>query len=570
MERRIILDFIAQNYLMLKSVNFEKINIYLYGKNYQKDTLASNLLDGENLFIYDVKLPRVYCKIMPLEKMNDGLLEFVSTLNNAEVFKKSDFDFDIDIEDIYSGKNLASLDFEYLYLCPIIKDNLKQGVIIIFAKELELNFKLVPSSVTLLFNSLQEVDLKMFEQNIISSIIDYNDYYFILKELNSNDIIISDSLKDKWQPMEKLNKNSEQVIDFMNHYSVKEKRLKFPFEKYYLYYIEKNIYDDRTSNYLHINALNKLSLPKEFTLLIIDWSQNDIDFSLAVDELRLNKKYYICAYDSEYYLLFVEGKINNNEFKKVFRNYDSLYFVLSAPRQINNQMDFIKLMTYIKNEHPLDFSYNDYIKYINTLNEEIMVINKNAYKLRSIVSSLDESKKGVLINFVNDNFKHNNSYFEFERKTISKLNNYIKNNHEAVFVCFNSSSLLKRKVLEIYKKYLNKNIDLYVIIHFDKKMNKEEFIKALSVAKENNITLIADSSIFINLEFVDLMRYFSGCYVKADEFNSINNSPNEFVNMFVSYYFNNNKFIVFDSYKKEYLQKYKDKLIYFVKESEGI
>lgn len=568
MERRVVLDFIAQNYLMLKSVNFEKINIYLYGKNYQKDTLASNLLDGENLFIYDVKLPRVYCKMMPLEKMNDGLLEFASTLDNIEILKKSDFDFDI--EDVYSGKNISSLDFEYLYLCPIIKDNLKQGLIVIFAKELELNFKLIPSSVTLLFNLLQEVDLKMFEQNVISSIIDYDDYYFILKELNSNDIIISDSLKDKWQTKERLNKNSEQVLDFMNHYSVKEKRLKFPFEKYYLYYIEKNIYDDRTSNYLHINALDKLQLPKDFTLLIIDWSQNDIDFSLVVEELKLNKKYYICAYDNEYYLLFVEGKVNNSEFKKVLKDYDSLYFVLSAPRQINNKMDFIKLMSYIKNEHPLDFSCDDYIKYINTLNEEIMIINKNAYRQKSIISSIDESKKGVLINFVNDNFKHNNSFFEFERKTITKLNNYIKKDNDPVFVCFNSSSLLKRKVLEIYKKYLNKNIDLNVIIHFDKKMNKDEFIKSLSIAKENNITLIADSSIFLNLEFVDLMRYFSGCYVKNDEFNSINNSPNEFVNMFVSYYFNNNKFIVFDGYEKEYLLKYKDELIYFVKESEGI
>ena len=74
MERKLILDFIGQNYNSLSDIKFKQITVFVYGKIYQNDSLGNKLLDGNKLFAYDVKLPRIYLKKFPLDKMNDGML----------------------------------------------------------------------------------------------------------------------------------------------------------------------------------------------------------------------------------------------------------------------------------------------------------------------------------------------------------------------------------------------------------------------------------------------------------------------------------------------------------------
>ena len=129
MERKLILDFIGQNFENLSFIKFKQMTVFVYGKIYDDNSIGSKLLDGKQLFAYDVKLPRIYLKKFPLEKINDGILALADDINKMVVFSKKDFNFEL--EEVYSGKNIQDLKFNYLYLYPIIKDNLKIGSIII-------------------------------------------------------------------------------------------------------------------------------------------------------------------------------------------------------------------------------------------------------------------------------------------------------------------------------------------------------------------------------------------------------------------------------------------------------
>ena len=143
-------------------------------------------------------------------------------------------------------------------------------------------------------------------------------------------------------------------------------------------------------------------------------------------------------------------------------------------------------------------------------------------------------------------------------------------NKVGCFVGLESISLLKRKLIEIYKKFNNKQIPLSVIVHYNKETKKEDLYNALSLFKIYNIKAYADSSIFLNLSVIDTMELFDGCYVHKDEFTGLMNMNNKFINMFVTYFYNDSKIVIFEqSDNEEFNNRYEDETIYFVKESEG-
>ena len=120
------------------------------------------------------------------------------------------------------------------------------------------------------------------------------------------------------------------------------------------------------------------------------------------------------------------------------------------------------------------------------------------------------------------------------------------------------------------KKYQNKNVPLSIIIHYHKDTTKEELYNSLSLLKLYGIRIIADSSIFLNLDIIDTMNLFDGCYVHEDEFKSLMEMNNKFINMFITYFYNDSKIIIFEETNNlEYNNRYENESIYFVKESEG-
>ena len=96
MERKVILDFIAQNFNDFANIRFKEMTVFLYGKDYKEENELSIMLPGQMLYAYDVKLPRIFCKKLSLDLMFKGLLDFSNSLDELTVFSKQDFNFDLE------------------------------------------------------------------------------------------------------------------------------------------------------------------------------------------------------------------------------------------------------------------------------------------------------------------------------------------------------------------------------------------------------------------------------------------------------------------------------------------
>lgn len=568
MERKLILDFIGQNYQSLSDIKFKQMTVFVYGKIYQNDSLGNKLLDGNKLFAYDVKLPRIYLKKFSLDKMNDGMLALAGDINQMTVFSKSDFNFEL--EEVYSGKDIRELNFNYLYLYPVIKDDLKIGAILIYAENLVKDFKITQNSVTLLFNGLSELELVNFRQNIINALLDEESLYYLVGQTNNKYCYLSDNLCEKFKLKNPVLLDNELITSFIKHHQVKYAKLKFPFEDYFVYSVNKNDFDDIKDNYLHISSLNQVDLNDEFTLILVDYSQHTDDFLGFINKLNLIDKYYVCACEDGFYVLAINKKIKKTIVKQMLAGIDSFYITLHAPNEVNNKMDFSKIVKYLKEVRPNEFLYHEYLTFINYLCQDSLELNKNKHNKRIVVFSTNKDLKYPLLNYVSIGFKYLENSLVYERMTVNKLNKYIKDAKIGCYVGLESISLLKRKLIEIYKKYQNKQIPLSVIVHYNKETKKEELYNALSLFKMYGIKSYADSSIFLNLNVIDTMELFDGCYVHKDEFSGLMKSNNKFINMFVTYFYNESKLIIFEqSENEEYNNRYEDESIYFVKESEG-
>lgn len=568
MERKLILDFIGQNYNILSDIKFKQMTVFVYGKIYQNDSLGNKLLDGNKLFAYDVKLPRIYLKKFPLDKMNDGMLALAGDINQMTVFSKSDFNFEL--EEVYSGKDIRDLKFNYLYLYPVIKDDLKIGAILIYAEELIRDFKITQNSVTLLFNGLSELEVVNFRQNIINALLDEENLYYLVGQIDNKYVYLSNGLSEKFKLKNPALVDNELIISFTKHHMVKHAKLKFPFEDYFVYSTNKKDFDDVKDNYLHISSLNQVELNEEFTLIIVDYSQHTDDFIGFINKINLTDKYYVCACEDGFYVLAINKKIKKTIVKQMLAGIDSFYITLHGPNEVNNKMDFSKIVKYLKEVRPNEFLYHEYLTFINYLCQDSLELNKNKHSKRIVLSSTNENLKYPLLNYVSKGFKYLENNLEYERITVNKLNKYIKDAKTGCYVGLESISLLKRKLIEIYKKYQNKHISLSVIVHYNKDTKKEDLYNALSLFKLYGIKAYADSSIFLNLNVIDTMELFDGCYVHKDEFTGLMKLNNKFINMFVTYFYNESKLIIFEqSENEEYNNRYEDESIYFVKESEG-
>ena len=216
--------------------------------------------------------------------------------------------------------------------------------------------------------------------------------------------------------------NNELVSSFLNHHLVKKSSLKFPFEDYFVYSVIKNDFDDIKDNYLHISSLNKVGLSEEFTLIIVDYSQHTDSFIDFVSKLNLTDKYYVCACEDGFYLLAIDKKIKKTIVKTMLSGINSFYITLHAPSEINNKMDFSKIVKYLKEVRPNEFLYHEYLTFINYLNQDSLVLNKNKHSKRVVMLSTNQNIKYPLLNYVSTGFKYLENSLEYERISVNKLN----------------------------------------------------------------------------------------------------------------------------------------------------
>ena len=504
MERKILLNFVANNYDTLTTLNTKRISIYLFGMNCD-NSKYSIFYQKDKVYCYDLKLPRIDKKIFDLSYMEEGLLGFSISLKKEELLKKDQLIQEIDP---FSNKNLGEFNFDYLLINPIIVDNINQGVIFIYStNQMIVRLK----GVNKLINDLCTSFDQSIDANIINKLIKMPEEYVI----KNNDLI--------YKSNDLIN-----IDDFYNNYQVKSFNLDIPYQDYVFYYKQEI---ETGNELLHLSNLNKLPLNKTYYLIITEAKINEIK------KLKTKISDNIDLYDLEdnFYLLLIPY-LSIKIIKNALNDYHNYYLLLKSPNDVNSKMDLKKIFNYIKDERIESFKIDNYKEYIKELGEEEYNLNIIEANHQYIYSTTNSTLSAFIVNNKAFDIKHQDNFDKYNKDTIKKLNKNLENELNSIFSFVNSSIINNRNMKEIYKKYQNANKKLNLIIHFDHRISKDKLMDALIYLKNNHIGIYFDSSVAFNLEMLDLVKISDGIYINEKEFNAIEDLKEELANLIVSYY----------------------------------
>ena len=556
MERNIILDFIAQNFTFFSNINLQEMTICIYGKNYE-NPFYKNIFNGEEIYLYDVKLPRIYSKKIPLEKINDGLLEFIGTLNKPTCLDHDDFTFDL--FEPYNNRNIKNMEFNYLYLFPIVKNEMHVASIIIYSDCKE-SFELTSASITSMINKLTLDDEETFSLKINESFNNTDSYYYFVKHKQffyPSASLNSLFLKSKYEEKE--------IEEFLKHKYLMKKNMPFPFEDCELYYIEINKYKNVNIEFLNILSIKYQNLSNDFTLLYFEWNDKK-DVTSFIFDLNINSIYYVYCLENNQYLILINDNINEKELRGKIK-INEYFCILQAPKHINNKMDLIKLSAFITYYHPSTFILDDYLKYLNCLGADLLNSKRNSIHSYQLINS--NSLKSInLINNYNKNIKYESTFNDYEEKVITKLEKNLKKDKQEIACYLNTKTLEKKKIYDIVKKYDKNNIVLTINLTASENLKKEAFYDYLGMLKKYAIKVYVDSSIFLSFKYAEALRIIDGCYINKEEFEELHTKFNSFTDMIIKYFYNENKDIVFEKNDLKFDVKHKDELIYFIQRKE--
>lgn len=515
MKRKTILNFIAQNFDELSKLNLKKMSIFLFGIDYSSSKYK-DILFGEKCFVFDVKLPRIDEKIFDLNIMNNPLLEMSLGAEGINTISKEEFNDEIDP---INNKLIKDYDFNFMHLIPIIKDNEHEGLIILYT--MESNITKI-QGINKLFNDLVEAyDLELDKR--INELPILDNYYILLDN------------KGKYY----LNSDEVDVETIKNHYSTSKCNLSFPYEDITCYYLLKEELNNLSNKIYHPINLDKLKLGTNFTLLILE-CDNPQHLIKYTNSFNLNVSIY--DFEDNIYLLLIEGK-NKSIPKSNFKGYE---IKITAPKDITNKMNIRKIVSFIKEFRPIEFDINEYKNYINMLGTEKLKTDLNFNQKGRILNSLNDENVGYILNSVPEDFRFLDNKYQFENKLFNLMKRYADSEYQNVSFGIMSSSILKRRNKEIIKKYTNNGININLIIHYDGSESKEELIEELIYLKINNIPFYYDSSIFLKLDLIDLTSIPKGIYLRKEECMALENTKEGFVNIIMTYFFNENYQILFE------------------------
>ena len=451
------------------------------------------------------------------------------------------------------------MEFNYLYLFPIVKNEMHVASIIIYSDCKE-SFELTSASITSMINKLTLDDEETFSLKINESFNNTDSYYYFVKHkqffypsVSLNSLF----LKSKYEEKE--------IEEFLKHKYLMKKNMPFPFEDCELYYIEINKYKNVNIEFLNILSIKYQNLSNDFTLLYFEWNDKK-DVTSFIFDLNINSIYYVYCLENNQYLILINDNINEKELKGKIK-INEYFCILQAPKHINNKMDLIKLSAFITYYHPSTFILDDYLKYLNCLGADLLNSKRNSIHSYQLINS--NSLKSInLINNYNKNIKYESTFNDYEEKVITKLEKNLKKDKQEIACYLHTKTLEKKKIYDIVKKYDKNNIFLTIILTASENLKKEAFYDYLGMLKKYAIKVYVDSSIFLSFKYAEALRIIDGCYINKEEFEELHTKFNSFTDMIIKYFYNENKDIIFEKNDLKFDVKHKDELIYFIQRKE--
>lgn len=526
MYRKVILEFLSSKHLELSKNDYFQMTICQIGASYQ-GTIQEMLTKSDEITIYHIKEPRIYQKTYDFSKIDETIISMILDIKEEVTFNKNDLNFTL--KDPFYFNDLQELAFESLQ-ATLFNVNGIDIIILIYYNKPNGHITIKLPEVSKLIKDLQkdkDNDIKEEIENLIKPSFKLS---YALK--NDKYIYVNDQLKEYLKLPNNLLKTKEtSFIGRINHFidSLGIKKVKY--QDINLYYLEEKPKDEMVENpVLSLYSLDTLKLPKEFTVLFF---RSDMNLTLKNDLETLDKclhtllieDYHLFAYNDEAFVYIIPGIITKDNMTKIIQMLSNHYLCfVTSPNQIKPSMNIKRIIKYLYEEEPSEFSYDKYVTWFNNLNELSLKYNE-IYKTKDtnylIVNSVTGKSALSMYYLPIRTFNRDAHFNSFDSMCEKVLDRITSLENKQLMISLSSSVLKKRKTLEAIKKVLVNQNTLWVNVIYDKKITDTEFLKLISKYKCYNVMLSCDSSVFLDIVLMKTLILFDGIYLQDSEYQSI-------------------------------------------------
>ena len=504
--RHLVLEFLADN----RNLGIQQMTLVFFGK--KRDPFLQQCINSsiDKVFVYHNKGTRLFWKEYEYDKLSGTIIELLFDTNDSLNISKNEINFSI--KEPYYFLDLQQFDFKYLSAIAVKEEDELIGYALLYGDRLIIKDEYPQVALKRLYRNIvkneNQAKFKEFDEIL-------NNKFGYLKFESS--IYVSDILSKY------LNIDKKYELDYE---SFSELLLKTDFQE-----VEIQKHDEYFVHLLELNKVKvntideiKYQVYDEFTLFCLKY--NGIDKLDSLELLDLIKEKIVLVFPNRKYSIY---KVNDNSIiilftikmlkkdinllKSKLKNFSVID--IRSTVEVPKKIDLVKLSNYLASTNVKVFNYEEYQDYRKQLNTNIYL---NEDKTKKIVNFSNNKVLGVYYqNELRENLnletkKYNCFKIELDKlddNYISLLTNIVKST-KIILVCYIS----------------NLNIDYY-----KEKINK---------LKQLGISLLASSSIFMNLKYWDLVVDLKGIFLDEDEINKLDGNQ---VNLIIDMYLKQSKLI---------------------------
>lgn len=563
MSRSVILDFLSFYRSELNKNKFKMATISLMGRFNIKE-VSNLLLRADEVVTFHVNEPRIYEKTYSFEVFANTIADMIIYTKERIILKKEEL---TSINDPFYLKDITKIEFKSVLLCPIIKNDEVVGTIILYFDEYVKNMNLKQTDLLRLFDQLQDSQNSYYDSLVKNEIYKSEEFIKVIYLKDMSKCYIDNHLKNKFHLKtnildlsdKKISKKVEREISNKCYRSVKNDDL-------LIYYANKTDYFNKTVDFelLALKSITKY-ISSQFTLIYV--KNCDMDELLFTEFPDSTIKKFNIKDDFNLYLINLE--ITSNKIKEIENTISSDYFMCLSSKVITQKMNLLSLTDYIDECRPVLFKFNDYVSYINTINE----LNLNSNEFISLnndlafVNSLSNNLYCYLPKLINFNIVGEKTRDLYVDSIYKFINNLIKTQTKGYIIPIIPSMFKTNRIFNLLEKVKTYDNDIKVLISVPLVDNIyiDLLEKSISKLKKQGIIVVVDSSIYFNNMTLYLLDLCDSIYLHKEEYEILVKYPSGINTAIFQYIVRNYKEMLINYPLEKVTDAYFNRLMFYTK-----
>lgn len=563
MSRSVILDFLSFYRSELNKNKFKMATISLMGRFNIKE-ISNLLLRADEVVTFHVNEPRIYEKTYSFEVFANTIADMIIYTKERIILKKEEL---TSINDPFYLKDITKIEFKSVLLCPIIKNDEVVGTIILYFDEYIKNMNLKQADLLRLFDQLQDSQNSYYDSLVKNEIYKSEEFIKVIYLKDMSKCYIDNHLKNKFHLKtnildlsdKKISKKVEREIYNKCYRSVKTDDL-------LIYYANKTDYFNKTVDF-ELLALKNITkyISSQFTLIYV--KNCDMDELLFTEFPNSTIKKFNIKDDFNLYLINLE--ITSNKIKEIENTISSDYFMCLSSKIITQKMNLLSLTDYIDECRPVLFKFNDYVSYINTINE----LNLNSNESISLnndlafVNSLSKNLYCYLPKLINFNIVGEKTRDLYVDSIYKFINNLIKTQTKGYIIPIIPSMFKTNRIFNLLEKVKTYDSDIKVLLSVPLVDNIyiDLLEKSISKLKKQGIIVVVDSSIYFNNRTLYLLDLCDSIYLHKEEYEILVKYPSGINTAIFQYIVRNYKEMLINYPLEKVTDAYFNRLMFYTK-----